>query len=128
MENFVTRDPFHIGRSLQVFLDLVSALVDRPTQLICIWVSICCQQTNRKDIAGNLLVAASLGSVTVSIISISSIEAEVVSPVKWCGVVHRGGVSDTDRDTTFASPRGRVASHSRHCPSSFQSLSTHTPS
>ena len=35
-----------------------------------------------------------------------SIEAEVVSPVKrWCGL------SDTDRDITFASPRGRVAAH-----------------
>ena len=27
-------------------------LVDRPTQLVCIWIFICCQQTNIKDIAG----------------------------------------------------------------------------
>ena len=28
------------------------ALVDRPTQLIGIWIFICCQHTNTKDIAG----------------------------------------------------------------------------
>ena len=28
--------------------------VDRPTQLICIWNFICCQQTNTKDITGRM--------------------------------------------------------------------------
>ena len=33
-------------------LKVVFELVDRPTQLICIWISILCQHTNTKDIAG----------------------------------------------------------------------------
>ena len=33
-------------------LPIMCPLVDRPTQLICIWIFICCQQTNTKDIAG----------------------------------------------------------------------------
>ena len=33
-------------------VDTGDAVVDHPTQLICIWIFICCQHTKKKDIAG----------------------------------------------------------------------------
>ena len=36
-------------------------LFDRPTQLIFIWISICCQQTNIKEIAGQCATLTSSG-------------------------------------------------------------------